>query len=100
MFRILAALLLFGLSATAQTSPPAGGVRITLKRGSCGLGSCPAYSLAIEGDGAVVYEGKRSVSAVGTRKGQIKAAVVRDLAQKFRDIGYFDFARNYGSCED
>jgi hypothetical protein len=56
--------------------------------------------LAIEGDGSVVYEGKRNVSAVGTRKGQIKPAVVRDLAQKFREIGYFDFARNYGSCKD
>ena len=101
MLRILAALLLLGSSAAAQTNPPAGGIRITLERTGCSMDlTCPAYRIIIEGDGTILFEGKHAVHAVGIRKSGIQPSAVRRLAQRLADKGYFDFPSSFGVCDD
>jgi Domain of unknown function (DUF6438) len=101
MFREFVVLVVLGSSASAQTSPPAGGIRITLERKGSGMDlSMPVYSVAIEGNGAVLYEGRTAVHAVGIRKRRIPPSAVHQLAQTLTDKGYFDLPTSYGVCED
>ena len=62
--------------------------------------SAPAYKLLLEGDGSVVFEGKRNVSAAGVHRARISQTAVKVLAQEFVDKGYFDLSSSYGSCDD
>lgn len=101
MFREFVVLVLLGSSASAQTSPPAGGIRIKLERkGSAMDLSMPVYRVTIEGDGAVLYDGRNAVHAVGIRKRRISPSAVRQLAQTLTDKGYFGLPTSYGVCED
>jgi len=96
-----APILVLALAAAAQTSPPADGVRIKLERKGSGMDlSMPVYSVAIEGDGTVLYEGRTAVHAVGIRKRRIPPSAVHQLAQTLADKGYFDLPTSYGVCED
>jgi hypothetical protein len=95
------ALIVFLALAASAEAPPAGGIRITLERKGSGMDlSMPVYSVAIEGDGAVLYEGRNAVHAVGIRKRRIPPAAVRQLVQTLTDKGYFDLPTSYGVCED
>jgi hypothetical protein len=72
MFREFVVLVLLGSSASAQASPPAGGIRITLERKGIAMDlSMPVYRVTIEGGGAVLYEGRNAVHEVGIRKRRI-----------------------------
>jgi len=93
--------LLFAVMTYAQTTPPAGGVRITMERRGTGMDlSVQQYKLILEGDGSVLFEGKSLVRGIAIHKYWIKPTTVRQLGDKFEAIGYFDFQKNLGSCED
>lgn len=62
--------------------------------------SLSRYKLTLEGDGSVMFEGKSRVRAIGPHKYRIKPTAVRELADKFAAIGYFDLDKSLGSCED
>jgi hypothetical protein len=101
MVRHFTLLFFLSLTAAAQTSTPQGSINITLWRVGSGMDlSLPAYKIAIDGSGAVSYEGKGGVHAIGVRKSRIQPSAVRQLAQKMVDKGYFDFPTSYGSCSD
>ena len=63
--------------------------------------STPQYKVTLEGDGSVVFEGKRSVSAMGLHKRKIQAKAVENLVRRFEQIHYFNLpSRVGGSCTD
>jgi Domain of unknown function (DUF6438) len=99
--RFIAGALFLSVLTSAQTNPPTGRIKITMERRGCGLDlTCPVYKLTLDGDGSVLYEGKHRVSAMGFRRRQIQPALIRDLATRFTDMGYFDLENHLGSCED
>jgi hypothetical protein len=69
-------------------------VTITLERTTC-FGTCPAYSLTIEGDGKVTYEGKDFVRVKGVQHSKLDEAAVEKLVQAFLDVHYFDLLDDY-----
>ena len=84
-------------SAPPRIPPDLKGLKIRLIRTSC-FGSCPVYSIAIDGDGTVTYEGRGFVRIKGKRLGYAATADVRRLANLFISAGYFSFRRSYGEA--
>lgn len=63
--------------------------------------SSPQYKLTLEGDGSVLFDGKRNVSAMGSHGRRIDPQIVKHLAQEFVQIGYFEYSKHLSSsCED
>lgn len=62
-------------------------VEITLTRGVC-FGFCPDYTVTINGDGRVRYEGRRFVNVVGERTATIPREDVANLVRRFDEIGF------------
>ena len=108
------ALALLGVLATAPccTRPapdvPAGGVRaragapdsvrVSLERTPC-FGSCPVYTVALEGSGTVRFEGRRFVKDTGRTVGTVPPGRVDSLVAELEAAGYFTFADRYGLGE-
>ena len=75
--------------------------RITMERKGCPMVfSCPIYSLTLESDGTVEFEGKEHVRAKGAHKKKIEAAAVEELARRFETIHYFELPDRIISCTD
>lgn len=69
-------------------------VEITLERTAC-YGPCPIYSVAIYGDGTVIYDGKQFVKIEGTRTYTIPKESVDEIVRMFYEINYFSLNDNY-----
>ena len=69
-------------------------LKITLHRTRC-YGTCPSYSLAISGDGSVVYRGDAFVRYCGDLRGQVSTRVSRQLVQMFSAADYFNLFDRY-----
>lgn len=67
---------------------------IQLERTAC-YGFCPAYSVAIHGDGRVEYTGKSHVKETGAREGQIKIDAIRTLVSEFAKTKFWELAEDY-----
>ena len=73
-------------------------VRITLERGPC-FGTCPVYSVTLEGSGAVLFEGRRFVPDTGISTGRVPPARIDSLVAELTGGGYFDFGDRYAAGE-
>ena len=73
-------------------------VRITLERGPC-FGTCPVYSVTLDGSGAVLFEGRRFVADTGISTGRVPPARIDSLVAALTAGGYFDFADRYTAGE-
>jgi len=71
-------------------------LRITLRRTMC-YGTCPAYSVTIDGDGNVAFEGQNFVAAKGRRTGRIAPEQVKALYDAFEKADFFSLLDNYAS---
>ncbi len=71
----------------AETPPVNSNVEIRLTRGVC-FGFCPDYTVTINGEGQVRYEGRRFVNAVGERTATIPREDVARLVARFDEIGF------------
>lgn len=69
-------------------------VRITMKRDSC-YGPCPVYSVSIDGNGAVIYEGVEYVKVKGKKVYRIPKEKVAELVNGFYKINYFALEDKY-----
>jgi Domain of unknown function (DUF6438) len=87
-------LLAFGLAAQEPSRAAAAPVQITLKRTAC-FGECPDYTVTIEGDGSVTYEGRRFVRVTGRQTGRISRSAVDALLEEFRRIDFFSLKDEY-----
>jgi hypothetical protein len=67
---------------------------MTLERTPC-FGACPEYTVAVHGDGRVVYEGRRYVRVVGRQEAQIERGRVEDLLDYFYDKQFFALQAEY-----
>ena len=94
----IACLLALGVGACGVNQSPASNnldkVTITLERTAC-YGFCPVYTLTIQGDGTVVYEGEDFVKTRGRVEITIPAEKIDQLLEEFEGIDYFALNDNY-----
>lgn len=83
----LLALVMGGLSAARAQEPPAD-LRITLERTSC-AGDCPVYTVALDGNGTVTFEGRAHVRQPGRQTRQVAPADVQQLLREAEQAGFF-----------
>jgi len=69
-------------------------LEITLERTGC-FGTCPIYSVTVDGDGSVLYEGIRFVKLDGDYSYQIPEKNVTDLVELFYRSNYFSLKDRY-----
>jgi hypothetical protein len=73
---------------------PLSHVEIRLERSTC-FGSCPAYTVAIHGDGRVDFDGKRNTAHRGQATWRIPVDDVVTLINIFLKAHFFDAAPRY-----
>jgi hypothetical protein len=78
-------------AATSKPVPPrdAMRLRVKLERTGC-LGTCPAYSVAISGDGRIEWVGHSNVIAIGRRHGRVMRTELEELARRLDVAQFFD----------
>lgn len=91
--RIAAVCFAVCIAVTARCQQQTAAI-ITLERTAC-YGMCAVYSLQINSDGEVQYEGKQYVAVVGTQKSKITEMQVRDLLDDFSRINFFGLKDSY-----
>lgn len=83
-----------GPTATEAATQGQGRISITLERTLC-FGMCPAYSVTLNDDGSVVYEGREHTKVSGKQTWKIDPAAVRALAKEMQDAGFFELNDEY-----
>jgi hypothetical protein len=83
-----------GPTADAGQGRADSSVRITLERGPC-FGTCPVYSVTLNGSGAILFEGRRFVADTGISTVTVSRARIDSLVAELTAGGYFDFADRY-----
>ncbi len=73
---------------------PVDEIHIRLERTSC-AGRCPSYTVDIDDDGHVTYEGRERVATLGRRTWHVPAEDVGELAQEFIEAGFLEAAPEY-----
>jgi hypothetical protein len=76
-----------GLKATGIT-------RVVLERTLC-FGSCPEYTVAIDADGTVTYQGKSFVRVHGKQVRHVDANLAQGLFEHVASAGFFDMKESY-----
>ena len=71
-------------------------LRMEFARTAC-LGTCPDYSVTIQGDGTVRYEGRYCVIAKGARTAYLPQKDVRALFEAFRQADFFSLRDEYNT---
>lgn len=69
-------------------------VKITLQRTEC-LGECPAYTVEVHGDGAVVYEGGSYAAFTGQHRGLVPRDNVIELVRQFEQADFYSLRVEY-----
>jgi hypothetical protein len=85
-----------GGAADARPAPAADTTSVSLERRPC-FGTCPVYTVRIDGSGAVVFEGRRFVADSGTFSGTIPKVSVDSLLAELDAEGYFRLADRYAA---
>ena len=87
-FAVLAAQL-HSAPVPAQVEPV-----ITLERTAC-FGVCPVYTVKMQGDGAVTYDGLQFVRVPGAHAWTVDPAAVLALARDMEKAGFFEMKNEY-----
>ena len=100
--RSLAALVLFGSIALADSSVPEKGAAsppiVSLARTAC-YGRCPIYKVTVLRDGTVLWEGERFVQVTGKVTAKLPAAAMTDLGKAFARADFFALQDKYDSYD-
>src|SRR5690349_23365175 len=72
---------------------------IRVQRTSC-FGTCPIYTVTIDGRGTVTYEGERFVRVVGRRTVLVDKSIVAGLLAKAESIRFFGMRDAYRVIEN
>jgi hypothetical protein len=86
--------LIAGCTGNQNNTSNLDGVVITLERTAC-FGTCPVYTLTINGDGTVIYEGKDFVKTGGRVETTISQDKVKQLISEFEKVDYFSLNDSY-----
>jgi hypothetical protein len=87
-----------GPQRAREAPAPVEDVTITLERRPC-FGTCPVYSITVEGNGRVRYEGTAYVSVVRSDTDSISSEQVALLVAEFDRVGYEQMADRYAYGE-
>ncbi len=68
--------------------------QVTLVRQGC-FGTCPIYTLTVNADGSVDYNGSRFVMVEGEQSSKISLKNVKKLIKKINEINYFSLNNEY-----
>lgn len=68
--------------------------QVIFSRGGC-RGQCPIYTLFVDAQGNVKYQGEAFVDHVGKFEKKISQAKVKELVQAFKDASYFEMSPTY-----
>ena len=90
----LVIVLIAGCTGNQNNTSNLDGVVITLERTAC-FGTCPVYTLTINGDGTVIYEGKDFVKTGGRAETAISQDKVKQLISEFEKVDYFSLNDSY-----
>lgn len=93
---IIAATFVLSAPAPARAQSVPKDARVSLERTSC-FGECPIYSVSIDADGTVVYDGERFVRVEGRRTDRIPVSRVAALLETAGRIGFFDLKGKYSA---
>ena len=107
---ICISMLLLLLTSCASQSTPQDptpipeDIEIFLERGPC-FGACPVYSVTIQSDGTVLYQGVRFVEQDVEVQSSISQADLNRLVDAFEEAKFFDFEDAYndsveGICKE
>ncbi len=84
---------------TARPNDP-NSVLITLERTAC-YGICPVYTVSIDGNGTVRYQGGSYIDIPGVQTAKIDANRITALLRQFDKINFFALQPSYsGDCTD
>jgi hypothetical protein len=70
-------------------------LHVTLSRGMCVLGRCPAYTLTIGPDDQVIFDGKYNTAITGTVKSNMGQGKFLELAEEIKKADFFTLADDY-----
>jgi hypothetical protein len=87
-----------GPQRAREAPAPVEGVTVTLERRPC-FGTCPVYSITVEENGRVRYEGMAHVSVVGSDTGSITSEQMALLIAEFDRVGYTQLEDRYAYGE-
>lgn len=68
--------------------------QVIFSRGGC-RGRCPVYTLFVNAEGTVNYQGEGFVDNIGKFEKKIPQAKVQELMKAFEDAKYFEMADSY-----
>ena len=91
---ILALLVVAFSNWSAQDPAVPADTTIKLERTAC-FGTCPVYSVTIDGTGNVIYEGTSHVRVEGRQTDRIPVSRVAALLETAERIGFFDLQDHY-----
>ena len=69
-------------------------LRVVLDRTMC-FGSCPDYTLTIEGNGEVTFEGRHYTRVTGTAKGTVDEAQIAEIVREIQRADFFALDDDY-----
>jgi hypothetical protein len=78
---------------TPSPAPPAGAV-VRLRRTGCG-GACPIYTVVVDADGVVAFDGRDFVDQLGARSWTIGRSGAAELFAAFERMGFWSIPRSY-----
>jgi hypothetical protein len=81
------------VSSFPEANPPTN-FSIRLSRSGC-FGSCPGYTIKIQGDGTVSYKGNWYVSIEGEHTAHVSPDAARQLLSRFRATNFFALKSEY-----
>jgi Domain of unknown function (DUF6438)/Gram-negative bacterial TonB protein C-terminal len=67
---------------------------VEVSRSGC-YGACPSYSIRVQADGSVAWNGGGFVEVVGKRKSSIGANTARNLLEEFRTKDFWSYCGGY-----
>ncbi len=79
--------------AEPRAEPPPSAFEITMQRTPC-LGSCPAYTVSVDGDGRVKWHGESNVEAAGDRRATVLPRRVKEIERMLDEVRFFERDRN------
>ncbi|WP_407570803.1 DUF6438 domain-containing protein [Deinococcus altitudinis] len=92
---LIAAVTLFMAPAQAGgTDPSPTAFELSLNREAC-FGSCPAYTVRVNGNGAVEWMGRKWVRHPGASSTTVEPATVKQLQQEVKAANFFTLSDDY-----
>lgn len=80
---------------SAPTEADLEGLRVVLTRTGC-LGLCPDYTLTIEQDGQVTFEGRYGTWVKGKATEKLNTPAMLEIVREVRKAGFFNLQDSYG----